>query len=322
MRPDGPGVNVIAQDANQSFQRPDWSPDGRQIAFSVGLVGPALMAADGSDRRIVPIADAPPFHGHKLSFAPDGRHLAYGRHSHPDRLTTRVDIWRTRIDGGRDRRLASGSLPAWSPNGRMIAYVAGGIEEEGPIALMNAKTGKLIRYLRARASWLDWSPDGRWLLYSRQTRKGPGFPDLYSIRADGRGSPRRLTKSRYQFEPRAVWSPDGRKIAFVRSPYFDEESDSGSSIWTMRADGTHKKQIHREPFLIPALSWQALPREGGVRGRAIRQGLRLQRRALLASAEGGAGDRPAASRPRWSGLSVLGRAPHAARDGLATWRTG
>src|SRR5262245_32313398 len=27
----------------------------------------------------------------------------------------------------------------------------------------------------------------------------------------------------------------------------------------------------------------------------------------------GAGDRPAASRPRWSGLSLLGRSPHAAR---------
>src|SRR3990170_3734229 len=54
-------------------------------------------------------------------------------------------------------------------------------------------------------------------------------------------------------------------------------------------------------------------REGGLRGRAIRQGLRLQRRALLASAEGGAGDRPAASRPRWSVLSLLGRSPHAAR---------
>src|SRR5215210_1905105 len=56
-------------------------------------------------------------------------------------------------------------------------------------------------------------------------------------------------------------------------------------------------------------------REGGLRGRSIRQGLRLQRRALLASAEGGAGDRPAASRPRWSGLSLLGRSPHAARPG-------
>src|SRR5919197_4822350 len=54
-------------------------------------------------------------------------------------------------------------------------------------------------------------------------------------------------------------------------------------------------------------------RESGLRGRALRQGLRLQRRALLASAEGGAWDRPAASRPRWSGLSLFGRSPHAAR---------
>jgi Tol biopolymer transport system component len=261
MRPDGTGVKVIAQDADLAFQRPDWSPNGRQIAFSAGSIGPALMAADGSNRRIVPIGAVPPFYGAKLSFAPDGRHLAYGRNSHPDGLGPRVDIWRTRIDGLGDRRLARGWLPEWSPNGRMIAYVAGGIAEEGPIALINAKTGKLIRYLAARGgSSLDWSPDGRWLLYSRQTRTGLGFPDLFAIRADGRSSPRRLTKSRSQFEPRAVWSPDGRKIAFVRSRAFDEYSGSGSSIWTMRADGTHKKQIHRDASLLPDLSWQALPR--------------------------------------------------------------
>ena len=260
MRPDGTGVKVIAQNPDLALQRPDWSPDGRQIAFSAGSFGPALMAADGSKGRIVPIGAVPPFYGAKISFAPDGRHLAYGRHSHPDGLGTRVDIWRTRIDGVGDRRLARGWLPEWSPNGRIIAYVAGGIEDEGPIAMMNAKTGKLIRYLAAQASWLDWSPDGRWLLYSRQTTRSAGNPDLFAIRADGRSSPRRLTKSRSQFEPRAVWSPDGRKIAFVRSRYFVEDSGSGSSIWTMRADGTHKKQIHSEASLMPDLTWQALPR--------------------------------------------------------------
>ena len=142
---------------------------------------------------------------------------AYGRSSHPDGLGTRVDIWRTRVDGVGDRRLARGWLPEWSPNGRLIAYVAGGIGDEGPIALMDAKTGKRIRHLAAKAGWLDWSPDGRWLLYSRNTRAEPGFPDLFAIRADGRGAARRLTRSRSQFEPRAIWSPDGNKIAFVRS---------------------------------------------------------------------------------------------------------
>ena len=233
-----------------------WCPSLRSRRGS----GPAPMAADGSKGRIVPIRVGPPFYGAKLSFAPDARHLAYGRSSDPDGLGTRVDIWRTRVDGVGDRRLVRGWLPEWSPNGRLIAYVAGGIGDEGPIALMNAKTGKRIRHLAAKAGWLDWSPDGRWLLYSRNTRAGPGFPDLFAIRADGRGAARRLTRSRSQFEPRAVWSPDGNKIAFVRSRYFVDDSGAGSSIWTMRADGTHKKQIHREPSLIPHLSWQALPR--------------------------------------------------------------
>ena len=160
---------MIAEDPDLALQRPEWSPDGRQLAFSAGSFGPALMAADGSKGRIVPIRVGPPFYGAKLSFAPDGRHLAYGRSSHPDGLGTRVDIWRTRVDGVGDRRLARGWLPEWSPNGRLIAYVAGGIGDEGPIALMDAKTGKRIRHLAAKAGWLDWSPDGRWLLYSRNT---------------------------------------------------------------------------------------------------------------------------------------------------------
>ena len=54
-------------------------------------------------------------------------------------------------------------------------------------------------------------------------------------------------------------------------------------------------------------------RDGGVRGRAIRQGLRLQRRAVLASAEGGAGDRAEAARARRSGPCLLGRSLHAGR---------
>lgn len=54
-------------------------------------------------------------------------------------------------------------------------------------------------------------------------------------------------------------------------------------------------------------------RASGLRGRAIRQGLRLQRRALLAAARGDAADRRAASRPGWSGVRLLGRSPHARR---------
>src|SRR5688500_18319162 len=52
-------------------------------------------------------------------------------------------------------------------------------------------------------------------------------------------------------------------------------------------------------------------RAGGRRPRrsALRQGLRLQRRALLAAAGGGARRRPRAPRPGWGRLPLLGRAP-------------
>ena len=114
---------------------------------------------------------------------------------------------------------------------------------------MSARTGRLIRRLDARASWLDWSPDGRWLLHSGRGRFGK--LDLFVISADGRGSPRRLTRSGFRSEARAVWSPDGRKIAFVSAPGFEDASAGPGSIWTMRSDGTHKQRLHREPDVIP-----------------------------------------------------------------------
>lgn len=254
MRSDGTRVKTLTDEPNHVSQRPDWSPNGRRIAF-LSSTGPALMAADGATWHTVPVAALPPFAGDKLSFSPDGRHLAYTRNSRPDGLGTRTEIWRTRIDGARDRRLGSGRRPEWSPDGRTIAYVRGDpLREDGPIALMSARTGKLIRRLDARASWLDWSPDGRWLLYSGRGRFGK--LDLFVTSVDGRGSPRRLTRSGFRSEARAVWSPDGRKIAFVSAAGFGDESQGPGSIWTMRTDGTHKKRLHREPEVVSDVSWQ------------------------------------------------------------------
>jgi Tol biopolymer transport system component len=89
---------------------------------------------------------------------------------------------------------------------------------EGGTWIIDADTGERIRRISRRpAAVLDWSPDGRTLLF------GPacGFdglcdPDLYILRRDGTRV-RRLTDTPKREETDAVWSPDGRRIAFVRT---------------------------------------------------------------------------------------------------------
>ena len=148
------------------------------------------------------------------------------------------------------------------------------------ISLMRARTGRLIRRLGpsltsdggpSDAYSLDWSPDGRQLLYSPMACCDL-FADvhLYVERVDGTGR-RQLTFARGQ-DVSGVWSPDGRRIAFVRIRA-REGVGMLFSIWTIPVRGGRATRIWSLPVLddpelefgpynTPRISWQPLPRRG------------------------------------------------------------
>jgi TolB protein len=69
---------------------------------------------------------------------------------------------------------------------------------------------------------------------------GRGSLDVFVVSVPSQTSARRLTSSpRDEFSP--AWSPDGRRIAYRVNPPRSDEGD----IWTMRADGTRKKNLTR-----------------------------------------------------------------------------
>jgi TolB protein len=121
--------------------------------------------------------------------------------------------------------------PAWSPDGRRIAFAS---RREGtPHVYVMQADGTGTRRLTRSAQDDDhpsWSPDGRRIVFSREGA-------LFAIPAGG-GPARRIGR-----EPGSAadpaWSPDGSLIAYdYRQPGSDVRE-----LWVMRSDGSGARQL-------------------------------------------------------------------------------
>lgn len=85
---------------------------------------------------------------------------------------------------GAPRRISTGYAPAWSPDGRRLAFVVARVGD-AQIYAMNAD-GKELRRLTPAGTHLlpAWSPDGRWIAFL--SIRG-GDLALWVMRPDGSG---------------------------------------------------------------------------------------------------------------------------------------
>jgi TolB protein len=148
------------------------------------------------------------------------------------------------------------SVPAWSPDGRSIAFAGTGDDDNVDVYIVRADGHGKRRLTRHPAAEGNpaWSPDGRQIAF---TRGGPGFQThIYVMNADGT-SPRRLTRHGH-IHFSVVWSPDGRKMLFERPNRRHAESaaDAARGYWpeelyVMDADGSHQRRLTRNPARDP-----------------------------------------------------------------------
>jgi Tol biopolymer transport system component len=227
--------------AHATDVEPEWSPNGRSLAFARCLPGGRCqiytMDADGSDVREVIGA-----RGYGPAWSPDGKKLAFNA----------VDggIATVNADGGGFRTLSSvGSRkPAWSPDGRRIAYAT---VVDVFVAKADGGGEKSLGVGLSPKSAAAWSPDGRHLAFVdlRDIAK----PTLTLVRPNGTGRralslPSDLTP---QVESDLDWSPDGRSLVFAAV------GDRGFGIYVVPISGGRARPLLIGRYGDP--SWQPQP---------------------------------------------------------------
>jgi len=123
--------------------------------------------------------------------------------------------------------------PAWSPNGRDIAYVS--FESQKAVVwVQDVATGKrtMVANFRGSNSAPAWSPDGSELAVTL-SRDAPA--QIYVMPRAG-GAPRRLTTSP-AIDTEPVFSPDGRQV------YFVSDRGGGPQIYRVLSAGGQAERV-------------------------------------------------------------------------------
>ncbi len=239
---DGSGQVRIVQGTNVG--EPDWSHDGKKIAFvertrTPNSTGPETQPGPPPPPPCIPGVNCKPYILFDLSLDTSN---VLERPAGANSLLQLGNVFIEVVapDGSGRRTVTTGNHPTWSADDSLIAYdtCVGG---SCGIYKIADGGGTPIKVTDDVGSIPHWSHDGKKILYGTDVE---GVRQLFVVNADGSGK-KQLTTGK-EFHVDGIWSMDDSSILY-------RSTEGGSwGVWTMKADGTSP---HRILSNIPPVNW-------------------------------------------------------------------
>jgi Tol biopolymer transport system component len=261
------------------------SPDGTQIAYG------ARRADGGADLRMVAVdgsgtTDLVLCPGEACIspvFSPDGRRLAYERHTLVAGLNGQpspgpAQVFVRDLATGAEQAVSEADtrFPRWGPDGR-LAYLD---TARQAMVVQDLASGAVTYVPDASGAMGTWSPDGNFMVYPEIVMAPEPTQAPTQTEAEGDANPANpfysyllrvniatnealnLSGAGVLEDASPVYSPSGGWLAFGRTLQVDNQWTPGRQLWLMRPDGSGAHPLTGDPlYNHSAFTWSA---DGGL----------------------------------------------------------